>query len=74
MAVPKRKTSKERKRKRRTHYKLVSPNIPNSQKARAEGSRSQKFFCSNCNQPKAPHAICPNCGYYRGQPLVEVER
>lgn len=74
MAVPKRKHSKARKRKNRTHYKLALPNLPKGGKTRAAGSRSQKFFCSNCNQPKPPHAVCPNCGYYRGVPLVEVER
>jgi len=74
MAVPKRRTSKARKRQRRTHDSLPVVNIPKSEKVRAEGSRSRKFFCSNCNQPKAPHSVCPNCGYYRGRPLVEVER
>jgi len=74
VAVPKRKTSKERKRKRRTHYKLQAPNVPATGKTRAESSRSRKFFCSNCNQPKPPHAVCPNCGHYRGRSLVEVER
>jgi large subunit ribosomal protein L32 len=74
MAVPKRRTSKERKRKRRSHHGLSAPNIPSSGKTRAAGTRSQKFFCSHCNQPKPPHTICPNCGYYRGQPVVEVER
>ena len=74
MAVPKRKTSKERKRKRRSHDALAVPNLPKATKMRAEGSRSKRFFCSNCNRPKAPHAICSNCGYYRGRPLVEVER
>lgn len=74
MAVPKRKTSKERKRKRRSHDALPVPNLPKATKTRAEGSRSKRFFCSNCNRPKAPHAICSNCGYYRGRPLVEVER
>lgn len=74
VAVPKRKTSKQRKRKRRTHWKLTAPNVPKSTKTRAEGSRSKKFFCSNCNQPKPPHAICPNCGYYRGRSAVELER
>ncbi len=74
MAVPKRKTSKSVKRKRRTHDALPRPNVPVTGKHRAEGSRSKRFFCSNCSQPKAPHAICPNCGYYRGRPLVEVER
>jgi len=74
MAVPKRKTSKQRKRKRRTHWGLQQPNVPDAQKVRAPGSRSGRFFCTNCNQPKQPHAICGNCGYYRGRSLVEVER
>ena len=74
MAVPKKKMSKSRQRKRRTHYKLDAPSIPRSQKVRAEGNRSQRFFCTNCNQPKEPHAVCANCGYYRGKPLIEVER
>ena len=39
MAVPKRKTSKSRKRKRRTHYKLQRPNLDR---------------CSNCGAAKAP--------------------
>jgi large subunit ribosomal protein L32 len=74
VAVPKRRHSKERKRKRRTHDALAVPNLPKSQKARAASSRSGRFFCSNCNQPKTPHAVCPNCGYYRGRPVIEVER
>lgn len=74
VAVPKRKTSKSRKRKRRTHKGLDAPNVPKSQKVRAEGSRSKKFFCSNCSQAKPPHTVCPNCGYYRGKPLIEIER
>jgi large subunit ribosomal protein L32 len=74
VAVPKRRTSKARKRKRRTHDSLAVPNVAGSQRMRPEASRSRRFYCSNCNQPKAPHAVCPNCGYYRGKPLIEVER
>jgi len=74
MAVPKRRTSKSRKRKRRTHWVVDKPNIPKSQKVRAEGTRSKKFFCSNCGQVKPPHSVCPNCGYYRGRSVIEVER
>jgi large subunit ribosomal protein L32 len=74
MAVPKRKTSKSRKGKRRTHQGLEEPNIPSSQKVRPSGTRSRRFFCGNCNQPKPPHMVCPNCGYYRGKPMLEVER
>jgi len=74
VAVPKRKHSKGRRDRRRTHDVLVMPNLPKSQKTRAEGSRSRRFFCSNCNQPKPPHRACPNCGYYRGRAVIEVER
>lgn len=74
MAVPKRKTSKARKRKRRTHLKLQPPNVAKTQKVRGQASKSAKFFCTHCNQPKPPHAVCPNCGYYRGRALVEVKR
>lgn len=58
MAVPKRKTSKSRRDKRRTHYKLTTPSIGT---------------CSHCHQPKLPHRACPNCGYYNGR-LVAVPR
>jgi len=74
VAVPKRKTSKARKRLRRSHDALAQPNVPKAQKVRAPGSRSGKFFCANCNQPKSPHAVCPNCGYYRGKSVIEVQR
>jgi large subunit ribosomal protein L32 len=74
MAVPKRRVSKARKGKRRTHKGQSMPNVPRTQKVRAPAARSGRFFCSNCNQPKAPHAVCPNCGYYRGRSLIEVER
>jgi large subunit ribosomal protein L32 len=49
MGLPKRRQSKARARKRRTHYKLSQP------------ARSR---CPHCNQPKLPHRVCPHCGYY----------
>lgn len=58
MAVPKRKTSKSRKRLRRGHHKASV--IP----AQA---------CPRCSSPKLPHRVCPTCGYYRGKKMVEVE-
>jgi large subunit ribosomal protein L32 len=73
VAVPKRKTSKERKRKRRTHQGIAMPNVPKQGKVRAESGRSSRFFCPDCNQPKEPHAICPNCGSYGGKQMVDVE-
>ncbi|MAG20865.1 MAG: 50S ribosomal protein L32 [Candidatus Marinimicrobia bacterium] len=55
MALPKRKHSKARSKKRRTHWKTKSPTL---------------HTCPQCNQPKMPHRACPNCGYYRGRPVV----
>jgi large subunit ribosomal protein L32 len=57
MAVPKKRTSKQRKRKRRTHYK-AEPVTVNG--------------CSKCGDPKVPHRICPSCGHYRDEPVLEV--
>ena len=58
MAVPKKRTSKQRKRKRRTHFKAEAPTTQN---------------CPRCSDPKAPHRVCPSCGYYRDEQVFEVE-
>lgn len=58
MAVPKRRTSKSRKGKRRTHYKAAPVAIQ---------------ACSRCGDPRRPHRVCPTCGYYGDQKRVEVE-
>jgi len=53
--LPKYKTSKSRRDKRRTHKKLTAPNLSE---------------CSHCHHPKLPHRACPNCGYYGGRMVV----
>jgi large subunit ribosomal protein L32 len=58
MAVPKRKTSKSRRDKRRTHWKLKAPNLSK---------------CSQCGEPKLPHHLCPNCGYYKGREVIPAK-
>jgi large subunit ribosomal protein L32 len=58
MAQPKRRTSKSKKRKRRTHHSLTSPNL---------------IQCSNCGVFIMPHRICPECGYYKGREIVVIE-
>ena len=58
MAVPKRRVSKQRKRKRRTHFKAEAVNTQN---------------CPRCGDPKLPHRVCPTCGYYRDEAVIEVE-
>ena len=56
MAVPKRKTSKARRDKRK------SANM----KMTAQGLS----ICPQCHQPKLPHRVCPNCNYYDGKEIV----
>ena len=58
MAVPKKRTSKQRKRKRRTHFKAAMPTTQS---------------CPKCGDTKAPHRVCPSCGYYRDEAVFEVE-
>jgi large subunit ribosomal protein L32 len=56
MPVPKRKTSKSRKKKRRTHWKT---------------SASTVTTCPECGEAKQPHRACPECGSYKGRVVVE---
>jgi len=58
MAVPKSKISKQRKNKRRTHYKLAAPNL---------------VECPKCHSLKLPHVVCKECGSYAGKEIVKVE-
>ena len=59
MAVPKRRQSKARSRKRRTHQKLKVPSIS---------------VCPKCREPKLPHRACSNCGAYRGLSFAKEEK
>lgn len=58
MAHPKRKHSKTRRDKRRTHDKAVAPTL---------------YTCPNCKSAAIYHRVCPECGYYRGKLAVEKE-
>jgi large subunit ribosomal protein L32 len=29
--------------------------------------------CPHCHEPKPPHRICSNCGYYRGRQVRAVK-
>ena len=58
MAVPKRRTSKARRDKRRSHHSLTTP------------ARSN---CPQCDEPKRPHRVCANCGTYRGREVIQTE-
>ena len=55
MAVPKRRTSLARKRKRRSHHALTAEPV-NS--------------CSNCGAIRRPHRVCGDCGFYDGKQVA----
>ncbi len=57
MALPKRKISKQRKHKRRTHWKLFAPTL---------------VKCDNCGSLKKPHVVCPECGMYKGKQIIQT--
>ena len=57
MPNPKRRHSKTRTAKRRTHDAL---------KAIASSA------CPQCREAKAPHQVCPQCGYYKGRQVRPV--
>lgn len=59
MAHPKRKISKSRRDKRRTHYKATASAVTK---------------CSNCGESKRPHRACPSCGYYAGRSMFLPEQ
>ncbi len=59
MAVPKHKASKARTRRRRANsMKLAIPNL---------------VLCGNCGNKVLPHRVCPKCGHYKGNMVIEPE-
>jgi large subunit ribosomal protein L32 len=57
MAVPKKRVSKQRKRKRRTHYKAQPVAVQ---------------ACPKCGDTRVPHRVCPACGHYGDKPVLEI--
>jgi large subunit ribosomal protein L32 len=58
MPVPKKKTSKSKKNKRRSHHRLSMPGIS---------------ICPQCNEVKSPHRVCPHCGIYKGEEVLIIK-
>jgi large subunit ribosomal protein L32 len=58
MALPKRKHSKARRDKSRTHQAL---------------SVTQLTKCPQCFTLIRPHHICSACGYYKGRKIVDIK-
>lgn len=60
MAVPKRKTSKQRKNTRSSaNNNMVAPTL---------------CECSHCHEQKPSHEVCPKCGYYNGRQIIELKK
>lgn len=58
-AVPKKKLSRARRDRRRAHWlKLDKLNL---------------VHCPQCHEFKRPHAVCPNCGTFRGIQYLQTE-
>ena len=58
MIAPKRRTSKAKRDKRRSHDALAAP---------------PRSLCPQCREPKMPHRVCPNCGTYRGREVIQID-
>ncbi len=59
MAVPKRKTSKARRDKRRANnWKLTAPAV---------------VECPQCHEKKLAHRVCRHCGCYDGVQVIKMD-
>lgn len=58
MGLPKRRTSKSRRDKRRTGKSLTAPSLST---------------CPDCGEPALPHHACPSCGSYKGRKAVPTK-
>jgi large subunit ribosomal protein L32 len=58
MAVPKRRCSRARRDRRATQWKITPPTLSK---------------CSHCGQLRLPHCVCPHCGYYGEEKVIEIK-
>jgi large subunit ribosomal protein L32 len=57
MGVPKKRHSKSKVGRRRMHIFLEEPRL---------------VKCKKCGNFILPHTVCPFCGYYKGEMVVDV--
>ena len=55
---PKRKLSKGRRARRRAHDSLPATHL---------------VSCPQCGSMRLPHHVCPDCGAYKGETVLEIE-
>ena len=58
MAVPKKKMSRSRTRRRKAMWKVPAPTVTT---------------CPECNAPTLPHRVCGECGSYNGREVFAEE-
>lgn len=58
MAVPKKRTSRARRDKRRATHSVPAPRLNE---------------CPRCHSPRLPHRVCPVCGTYAGREVIRHE-
>ncbi|QBI18984.1 50S ribosomal protein L32 [Egibacter rhizosphaerae] len=58
MAVPKRKLSRSRTRRRRAQW--------------LSRTRPAAARCQQCRAPVRPHTVCHSCGAYGGRQVIDV--
>ena len=58
MAVPKKRTSRTRRDKRRANHRAATPRLNE---------------CPRCHSPRLPHRVCPTCGTYAGREVISHE-
>ncbi|MDQ3931470.1 MAG: 50S ribosomal protein L32 [Actinomycetota bacterium] len=59
MAVPKRKMSRSRTRRRRANWLRIE--------------KPTYASCRRCKSPVRPHTVCGVCGSYGGRQVIEIE-
>ncbi len=58
MAVPKKKMSRSRTRRRKAQWKVSAPAVA---------------VCGQCGAKHLPHRACAQCGSYNGRDVVSVD-
>ncbi|MGI5837617.1 MAG: 50S ribosomal protein L32 [Chloroflexota bacterium] len=57
-ALPKKKISHSAQGKRRSHHRLELPSM---------------MACPQCRALKLTHHVCPNCGTYKGEQVLQIK-
>lgn len=59
MGVPQHRRSKSKNRMRRSQQKLTAPGF---------------IECPQCHEPKMPHRVCPQCGFYKDKEVIATAK